>query len=141
MVISQYVGINSHTNGRQKRHTDENKLTWTFAIKQTCSKKLTEIKQQQTSAVSKICFTCKMLIICQVYLVNVPNGNASFRINPVVKFGSLFFLFPDDILCCRHSKNTCGAWNTSGSGFPEILFYHIYLYFVKLFVASSSAVL
>ncbi len=67
-----------------------------------------------------MCFTCSTLVICHVYLVNVPSGRASFRTNPVVKFGSRFFLLPDEIRCCRQSENTCGAWNTKGSGFPEI---------------------
>jgi hypothetical protein len=55
-----------------------------------------------------------------VYLVNVPNGKASLRTKPVVEFGSRFFFCPAEIRCWRQSKNTCGAWNTSGSGLPEV---------------------
>lgn len=71
-----------------------------------------------TSGVSKIILTWKRLVMCQVYLVNIPKGKASFLTNPVVKFGSLFFLLPEEIRCWRHSKNTCGAWKTKGSGLP-----------------------
>ena len=71
-----------------------------------------------TSDVSKIILTWKRLVMCHVYLVNIPKGKASFLTNPVVKFGSLFFLLPVEIRCWRHSKNTCGAWKTKGSGLP-----------------------
>ena len=62
-----------------------------------------------------------MLTICHVYLVKVPSGRASFLTNAVVKLGSRFFLFPVDILCWRQSKKNWGAWNTRGSGLPEIV--------------------
>ena len=71
-----------------------------------------------TSAVSKICFTCRMLVICQVYFVKVPSGRASLRTKPVVELGRRFFLLPAEILCCTQSKNICGAWKTKGSGLP-----------------------
>ena len=76
-------------------------------------------KHPLTSGVSNICLTCRIFVICHVYLVNVPSGRASFLTKAVVKFGRRFFLFPVEILCWRHSKKNCGAWNTSGSGLPS----------------------
>ena len=71
-----------------------------------------------TSGVSKICLTWMMLVSCQVYLVKVPSGSASLRMNATVELGSRFFRDPDEIRCWSMSKKTWGMWNTRGSGLP-----------------------
>lgn len=38
-----------------------------------------------TSGVSKICLTCRMLVMCHVYLEKVPRGRASLRTNATGK--------------------------------------------------------
>ena len=43
-----------------------------------------------------------MLVSCQVYLVKVPSGSASLRMNATVELGSRFFRDPDEIRCWEY---------------------------------------
>jgi len=60
-----------------------------------------------TKGVSKIFFTSIILLMCQVYFVNVPSGRESRFTNTKVELGIRFLEEAAHIRSRKHSKNIC----------------------------------